>query len=73
MITLPERPAIIRLATAAETAQQPAPHMRPPPLINNHGERGQFVLPLGTTGKGGDAAQVRRFHFRRRFLDAHRA
>ena len=43
LVTLPDRPAIIRLATAAETAQQPAPHMQPPPLINNHGERGAFV------------------------------
>ena len=42
LITLPDRPAIIRLASAAETAQQPAPHMQPPPLINNHGERGRL-------------------------------
>jgi len=54
LVTLPDRPAIIRLASAAETAQQPAPHMVPPPLINNNGERGQFVLPLETTGKGGE-------------------
>ncbi len=58
LITLPDRPAIIRLATAAETAQQPAPHMQPPPLINNHGERGAFVLPLETTGQGRSAAEV---------------
>src|SRR5215472_8757689 len=35
LATLPARPARIRLATAAETAQQPAPHMEPPPLLNN--------------------------------------
>ena len=46
LVTLPERPAIIRLATAAETAQQPAPHMVPPPLLHNTGEKGEFVLPL---------------------------
>ncbi len=46
LVTLPERPAIIRLASEAETAQQPAPHMVPPPFLNNTGERGVFVLPL---------------------------
>ncbi|HEY5263701.1 MAG TPA: DUF885 family protein, partial [Steroidobacteraceae bacterium] len=46
LVTLPERPAIIRLATAAETAQEPAPHMLPPPLVHNTGQRGEFVLPL---------------------------
>jgi hypothetical protein len=46
LVTLPNRPAIIRLASAAETAQQPAPHMVPPPFLNNTGQRGVFVLPL---------------------------
>lgn len=46
LVTLPNRPAIIRLATAAETAQGPAPHMVPPPFLNNTGQRGVFVLPL---------------------------
>jgi uncharacterized protein (DUF885 family) len=46
LVSLPDRPAIIRLATAAETAQQPAPHMNPPPLLHNTGQRGEFVLPL---------------------------
>ncbi len=63
LLTLPERPASIRLASAAETAQQPAPHMQPPPLINNHGERGAFVLPLETTGKGGEALKYDDFTF----------
>jgi len=63
LVTLPDRPAIIRLASAAETAQQPAPHMLPPPLMNNHGERGQFVLPLETTGKGGEALKYDDFSF----------
>ncbi len=53
LVTLPERPAIIEIASAAETAQQPAPHMQPPPLLNNHGERGKFILPLETKGAGG--------------------
>ncbi len=57
LVTLPARPAIIRLATAAETAQQPAPHMVPPAFLHNTGQRGEFVLPLnapGATGSTGD-------------------
>lgn len=46
LVTLPDRPAMMRLATPAETAQQPAPHMVPPPFLNNTGQRGVFVLPL---------------------------
>jgi hypothetical protein len=46
MVTLPDRPARIRIATAAETAQQPAPHMVPPPFLHNTGQKGEFVLPL---------------------------
>ena len=63
LVTLPERAAIIRIASAAETAQQPAPHMEPPPLMNNHGERGQFVLPLETTGQGGKTLKYDDFNF----------
>ncbi len=46
IVTLPERPARIRIASAAESAQQPAPNMRPPRLLGNTGEQGEFVLPL---------------------------
>ena len=63
LLTLPDRPCIIRLATAAETAQQPAPHMQPPPLLNNHGERGQFILPAGTTGANGKPLKYDDFTF----------
>lgn len=63
LVTLPNRAAIIRLASAAETAQQPAPHMVPPPLLNNHGERGQFVLPAGTAGANGKALKYDDFTF----------
>jgi hypothetical protein len=44
IITLPERKASIRLATPAENAQVPAPHMEPPRLLGNTGEYGEFVL-----------------------------
>ena len=46
LVSLPDRPARIRIATAAETAQQPAPHMVPPPFLHNTGQKGEFVLPL---------------------------
>ena len=47
IVTLPERAMIMRLASEAENAGQPAPHMQPPPLVNNKGERGQFILTTG--------------------------
>jgi hypothetical protein len=46
IVTLPDRPARIRIATAAETAAQPAPHMSAPPFLHNTGQKGEFVLPL---------------------------
>jgi hypothetical protein len=52
IVTLPDRKASIRLATPAENAQQPAPHMSPPRLVGNTGEYGEFVL---TTGMPPDA------------------
>jgi hypothetical protein len=64
LVTLPERPAIIEIASAAETAQQPAPHMQPPPLLNNHGERGKFILPLETKGAGGASLKYDDFTFK---------
>jgi uncharacterized protein (DUF885 family) len=46
LISLPERDAGIRIASAAETAAQPAPHLDIPRLIGNTGEFPYFVLPL---------------------------
>ncbi len=56
IVTLPNRPARIRIASAAETAQQPAPHMVPPPFLHNTGQRGEFVLPLNIPGGPGQPA-----------------
>jgi uncharacterized protein (DUF885 family) len=56
LVTLPGRPARIRLASAAETAQQPAAHMDPPPLLHNTGQQGTFVLPLNVPTAPGSAA-----------------
>lgn len=56
IVTLPQREMQMRVASDAEAANQPAPHMDPPPLINNHGERGTFVLTMGNpTPNGGSA------------------
>jgi len=59
VISLPERAARIRVASEAESAQTPAPNMRPPRLIGNKGEMGEFVLPLRvpTTGAASGAMQ----------------
>ena len=56
LVTLPDRPARIRIASAAETAQQPAPHMVAPPFLHNTGEKGEFVLPLNIPASEGHAA-----------------
>ena len=63
LATLPARPARMRLATAAETAAQPAPHMRPPRLIGNRGESGEFVLPLNVPAEGEQALRYDDFTF----------
>jgi len=51
IVSLPQREMKIRLASEAESASLPAPHMRPPRLIGNTGEQGEFVLPLKFPGK----------------------
>ncbi|MCK5326293.1 MAG: DUF885 domain-containing protein, partial [Woeseiaceae bacterium] len=45
IISLPERDAGIRIASEAETAVQPAPHLDIPRLIGNTGEYPFFVIP----------------------------
>jgi uncharacterized protein (DUF885 family) len=46
LLTLPQRPASIRLASEAESAAIPAPYLNTPRLVGNRGEVGEFVLPL---------------------------
>ena len=55
IITMPERDAVIRLATEAESAAIPASFMSPPQLINNTGQYGEFVLVQSNPAKEGDA------------------
>lgn len=58
LISLPERDAGIRIATAAETAQSPAPHLQPPRLIGNTGEYPVFVIPQLTQNEDGSWQQT---------------
>ena len=61
LVTLPEREARIRIATDAEAAQTPAPNMRPPRLLNNTGELGEFVLPLNIPAPAGSTEAMQQF------------
>jgi hypothetical protein len=56
IVTVPDRPMRVRLASAAESVGSPAPHMSPPRLIGNQGEMGEFVLPLSIPGQQGGSA-----------------
>jgi Bacterial protein of unknown function (DUF885) len=61
LVTLPERPARIRIASLAESAETPAAHMNPAPLVNNTGQVGEFVLPLDVpSGAGSNGAPAER-------------
>jgi Bacterial protein of unknown function (DUF885) len=53
IVTLPQREMVIRLASPAETAAIPAPHVDPPRLVGNTGEMAAFVLPLRIPAEGG--------------------
>ena len=54
IVSLPARDASIRLASEAESANIPAPHLRPPRLIGNTGEYAEFVLPLSIPAAEGE-------------------
>ena len=45
LVSLPGEPARVRMATPAETAQQPAAHLDVPRLIGNTGEFPEFIVP----------------------------
>jgi hypothetical protein len=63
ILTLPSRPARIRIATEAESAATPAPNMHPPRLLGNTGEVGEFVLPLNVPDKSGKMQKFDDFNF----------
>lgn len=58
IVTLPDRECKMRLATEAESAAVPAPHMQPPRMLNNNGELGSFVLPLRIPSENPDEEDV---------------
>lgn len=58
IVTLPDRDAVIRLASEAESTVQPAPHLNPPRLIGNTGEYAEFVLPLNVPAAAGQELRM---------------
>jgi hypothetical protein len=59
LVSLPDRPARIRVASLAESAESPVAHMNPAPLIGNTGQVGEFVLPLDVPPAAGGSATER--------------
>lgn len=53
VVTLPQRPMRVRLATQAESAAVPMPNVPPTRIIGNTGETPEFVLPLRIPGQAG--------------------
>ncbi|APG04360.1 hypothetical protein BJI69_10935 [Luteibacter rhizovicinus DSM 16549] len=58
IVELPQRQMAMRVASDAENARSPAPHMDPPPFVGNTGQRGTFVLTTGNPPKGGEKTQM---------------
>ena len=52
IVSVPDSQLQMRVASVAESAAQPAPHMRPPRLVGNTGEQGTFVLTVGNPSAG---------------------
>ena len=74
IVSLPDSELQMRVASEAESAAQPAPHMRPPRLIGNTGEQGTFVLTVGNPTAGeGDAYDDFNFPAASWTLSAHEA
>jgi uncharacterized protein (DUF885 family) len=53
LISLPDEPARVRMATPAETAQSPAAHLDVPRLVGNTGEFPEFIVPAITQNEDG--------------------
>ena len=53
LVSLPDEPARVRMATAAETAQQPAAHLDIPRLVGNTGEFPEFIVPAIVANEDG--------------------
>jgi Bacterial protein of unknown function (DUF885) len=63
IVSVPNRPMVMRLGSPAENAAQPAPHFLPAPLIGNTGQQGQFVLPLSNPDSSGKVEAYDDFNF----------
>jgi hypothetical protein len=61
IVTLPQRKMSIRIASEAESASIPAPNMRPPRMLGNTGEIGEFVLPLNIPAAHGSEKAMQSF------------
>jgi hypothetical protein len=61
IVTLPKRDMTIRIASEAESASIPAPNMRPPRMMGNTGEKGEFVLPLNIPAAPGSKEASQKF------------
>jgi hypothetical protein len=53
LASLPDEPARVRMATPAETAQQPAAHLDVPRLVGNTGEFPEFIVPTIVANEDG--------------------
>ena len=74
IVSVPDTELQMRVASVAESAAQPAPHMRPPRLIGNTGEQGTFVLTVGNpTASAEDAYDDFNFPAAAWTLSAHEA
>lgn len=63
IVDVPNRPMVMRLGTAAESAAQPAPHFLPAPLVGNTGQQGQFVLPVSVPTADGKSLAYDDFNY----------
>jgi uncharacterized protein (DUF885 family) len=57
IVELPKRQMAMRMASEAENARTPAPHMDPPPFVGNTGQRGTFVLTSGNPPTSGQKTE----------------
>lgn len=74
IVSVPTSDLQMRVASVAESAAQPAPHMRPPRLVGNTGEQGTFVLTVGNpTASAEDAYDDFNFPAAAWTLSAHEA
>ena len=55
IVSIPSRPLVIRMASEAESARTPQPHLRTPRLVGNTGEPIEFLMPAIAEPPAGEA------------------